>query len=496
MVEESSISWLQHLETVWRRRRLVVTVALLGSLAIAAWIWFAPPLYRAHATIMLGAQRVSTPRGDAMADKAISSEMTLLASPALIKEVLQQPGMAPPAAARDKRPASAATTPASAAAANPIAALYRRSHGLPPPDPLDQRVRDLATDIETNRVEDTNVIEVAYRGQDPRWAANFVNTLLAKHVERIARLEEQPGTRRFYQGQRDVVFRRLQATRDALNKFREKQGSDLAPGDDADLHKALAQLDGERTSAEAQLAEAQARVAYLKSEIGRHPAKIASESEMRQSESAKLLEARLATLEIQRSEAITKYTPTSTVVRDLDSQIAETRKLLSGRNVEQMSGSKTAVNPTFQAMEIELVQRQAEMVALSARVKALGAEQGRVRSQIGQLAEVTPELERLQNDAKSANDAYLDYVKKGEEARLSTALDQSGLVNINILERAEVPNSPEPSKDQYKLIAGVLASLALGIALALLRERFDPAVNSSTQAERMTGVPVIEIIAG
>ncbi|HVR10084.1 MAG TPA: hypothetical protein VMW75_18710 [Thermoanaerobaculia bacterium] len=503
MVEESSIQWLQHLETVWRRRRLVMTVGLAGSLAIAAWIWFSPPVYRAHATIMLGAQRVSTPRGDAMADKAISSEMALLSSPALVKEVLQDPALAPstpaappPAGAPAPGSGAAGNSAGNPSASNPIAALYRRSHGLPPPDPLDQRVRDLSRDIETNRVEDTNVIEVAYRGQDPRWAANFVNTLLAKHVERIARLEEQPGTRRFYQGQRDVVFHRLEVSRDALNRFRERQGSDLAPGDDADLHKALAQLDSERTAAGALLAEAQARVGYLRSEIGRHPEKIASESEMRQSEGAKLLEGRLATLEIQRSEAITKYTPTSTPVRELDSQIAETRKLLSGQSVEQMAGSKTAVNPTYQAVEIELVQRQAEMAALTARVKALSGEQARVRGQLARLAEVTPELERLQNDEKSANDAYLDYMKKGEEARLTTALDQSGLVNISILERAEIPNSPEPSKDQYKMIVGVLASFALGTALALLRERFDPAVNSGTQAERMTGVPVIESIAG
>jgi len=97
VVEESSIRWMQHLETIWRRRRLVLTVGLLGSLAIAIWVWFSPPLYRAHASILLGAQRVSTPRGDAMADKGISSEMALLSSPALVKDTLRQiGGEAPP----------------------------------------------------------------------------------------------------------------------------------------------------------------------------------------------------------------------------------------------------------------------------------------------------------------------------------------------------------------------------------------------------------------
>jgi uncharacterized protein involved in exopolysaccharide biosynthesis len=501
-MEESSIRWMQHLETVWRRRRLVLTIGLLGSLAICAWVWFSPPQYRAHATILLGAQRVTTPRGDAMADKGIASEVAMLSSPALVRDALEALGGAPRSPASVDRPAAASGHPAPGVAAgrgigDRFGALYRRIRGMPPADPLDAQVQDVAKDIEASRVEESNVIEVAYSGDNPRWAANFVNTLLAKHVERIARLEEQPRTRSFYQGQGDVVFRRLQEARDALTSFRDRHGSDLAPGDDAELHKALTELDAERASAETQLAEAQARVGYLRGEIGRHPAKIAAESEVRQSEGVKLLEGRLTTLEIQRSEAITKYTPTSTPVRDLDAQIAETRKLMSGQAVEQQTaGTKTAVNPTFQAMEIDLVQRQAELAALSARVRALSGEQQRVRSQIAHLAASTPELDRLQNQEKSANDAYLDYMKKGEEARLNGALDRSGLVNISVLEHAEVPNSPEPSKDQYKLLVGIAASFALGVIAALVRERIDPAVNSGTQAERMTGVPVIESIAG
>jgi uncharacterized protein involved in exopolysaccharide biosynthesis len=183
------------------------------------------------------------------------------------------------------------------------------------------------------------------------------------------------------------------------------------------------------------------------------------------------------------------------MVRNLDAQIAETRKLLSGQVTEKAS-TKTAVNPTFQTVEIELVQRQAEQAALNARVRALGGAQAKVRAQIARLANLSPDLERLQNDEKSANEAYLEYLRKSEEARLGRALDQSGLVNISILERAEVPDSPEPAKGGMKLLLGIAGSFALGIAAALLIERLDPMVNNAAQAERMTGVPVIERVTG
>ena len=460
---EGGIQWLGLLETAWRRRALVLAIALAGSLAAAVWVWRTPPLYRAHATILLGAKPMAGPRTDAMADKAIESELEMLSSPALIRETL-----------REVEPRAARTRAAESA-----------------------RVRQLAHDIEANRIEETNVVEVAYRGANPRWAARFINALVAKHVERIARLDEQSNTRAFYPGERDTLLGRMQAAGDAVNRFRASAGAGagLSSADDAEMHKAFAQLDAEEATAASQHAEAQARVVYLQREIGRHPTHIATESETRESDGTRLLDTRLMQLEVQRSEAITKYTPTSTAVQAIDSQIAETRRLLAGQKLEE-AGKKTAVNPTYQTLELDLVQRQAEAAALVARLQALAGERERMRGQLDRLAALGPQLARLDNDAKSASDAYADYLRRAEEARQSRELDRSGLVNISVLDAAEVPDNPEPDKAAWKLLAAVMASLALGIAAATTWERLDPAVNGRDQAERISGVPVIGSVSG
>ncbi len=455
---EAGIPWLGLLETAWRRRAVVLAVALAGSLTAAVLAWRAPPLYRAHVTILLGAKPMAGQRTDAMADKAIESELEMLSSPELIRETLREVG---PRAAQSRAAESA-------------------------------EVRRLAHDIETNRIEETNVVEVAYRGADPRWAARFLNALVAKHVERIARLDEQANTRAFYQGERDALLGRMQAAGDAASRFRASAGAgaDIASGDGAELHKALAELDAEQATTASQHAEAQARVAYLQREIGRHPTHIATESESRESDGTRLLDTRLMQLEVQRSEAITKYAPGSTTVQAIDSQIAETRHLLAGQRLEE-AGKKTAVNPTYQTLELDLVQREAEAAALAARLQALGGERERVRQQVDRLTALAPQLTRLDNDAKSASDAYADYLHRAEEARQNRELDRSGMVNISVLDPAEVPDSPEPVKAGWKLLAAVLASLVSGLAVAAIWERLDPAVNSRGQAERIAGVPVI-----
>jgi succinoglycan biosynthesis transport protein ExoP len=460
---ETGIPWLALLETVWRRRGLVLAIALAGSLATALWVWRTPALYRVHSTILLGAKPMAGPRTDAMSDKAIDSELALLESSTLIRDTLR--AMAPPGA------------PA------------------PRPTALASQVRRLSRDIETSRVEDSNVVEVAYSSDNPRWAARFINTLLAQHVERIARLDEQANTRTFFQGERSALYNRLQAAGDALNRFRSQEGDGLPVADDADLHKATAQLDADQATTESQHAEALARVAYLQQEIKRHPRQIAAESETRESDATRLLDTRLMQLEVQRSEAISKYTPTSSMVQSLESQIAATRRLLAGQKVEE-AGQKTAVNPTYQTLEVELVQREAEAAALGARLTAVAAQRQQVRRQMDQVEAVTPQLTRLENDQKAANDAYLDYLHKAEEARVNREMDQSGLVNINILEPAEAPGIPESGRGPLKLLAGVAASLALAALAAAVRERLDPAVNSDAQAERIAGLPVIGSVAG
>lgn len=479
MIEEKKIPWLELLESVWRQKRLALYIVLAGAALTAALVLMRSPVYRAKATILLAAQRISGPRVEGMSDKQIESELALLSSPALIRSVLA-----------DHQPPA----PKAAPMKSGLGGLFGRR--LPPPDPLDEKVRAVGKDIETTRVSDTNLVEVAYRSTNPGWAATLVNELLDRHVERIAKLGEQTDARGFFQKQDEVMSRRLSAAKDALARYRQKQGTELAETDEVELRKSLAQVALDRATAQTQLAEAQAKAGYLSGELGRHPQTVSSESEVRQNEGVKLLQDKVLQLEVQRADLLAKYAPTSTVIEDLDHRIEAEKKLLAGKQLESKTSSRTAVNPTYQTMEVDLVQKRAESAALAARIAGLSRQEAATRAQLERITTSTPELARLQNEVKSANDTYLDYMKKAEEARLSRDLDKSGIVNINVLERAQVPDHPEPSRASFFMLAGLLVSLGVGLVAAVLRDRLDPAVRSGLQAERLAGVQVIGEVPG
>ena len=54
--------------------------------------------------------------------------------------------------------------------------------------------------------------EVDFYASDPRWAAEFVNKLVAHHIERRAKLSQQSEARRFFESQRDVRRVKLEQT--------------------------------------------------------------------------------------------------------------------------------------------------------------------------------------------------------------------------------------------------------------------------------------------
>jgi uncharacterized protein involved in exopolysaccharide biosynthesis len=83
------------------------------------------------------------------------------------------------------------------------------------------------------------------------------------------------------------------------------------------------------------------------------------------------------------------------------------------------------------------------------------------------------------------------YLKKEEDARFSNALDESRIVNVTVVDRATVPGMPLQSKRAMTILLGSIVSLAAGIGLAFVRDRLDPSVKGGSEAQRISGLPLL-----
>ena len=156
-----------------------------------------------EAEVAVSPDENTRPSIDRVTDQDLNSEGTLLRSEALIRDVLQPYW--------DKRSGEKPPTTVGKVTSGfwrvvmfPIrlpGLLYRSFHNIP----LDDWVDETSSHLWVSPLARSNLIEITYESSDPEWAANVLNKLIARHIERHTRLNQQSEAREFYE---DGVRRR------------------------------------------------------------------------------------------------------------------------------------------------------------------------------------------------------------------------------------------------------------------------------------------------
>ncbi len=488
------VPWRALLESALRRRGLVLAVFSAGLGLSLLSILLAEPVYRATATLMVTSERARITvspdpkegsRVEPVTDQDLNAEVALLRSQALMRTVLEgyRTRLDPP-----PRTILAAAADGLRGLGQLPARLYRSLHAVGEPDPLEEWVRRTGAATTVVAVRGSNLIEATFEASRPRWAAEFLNTLVDAHVANHAVLHQQAAAQQFLGTQRELLQTRLADADTTLQGFYAREGIDSIPQQgpasartrQADLETVLADTDRE-------LAEATARAGFLADAIQTHPRGVAADAASGRSSPGQMVQARLVELELERSTLLTEYAPGSIRVRDIDRQLAHAKKLAAA----QASSDAATVNPSYLGLSTELTQTGAQQAALAARAEALRGQIAAGRERLAHLDGIASEHERLQQEVASAKEAYLTYLKKEEEARFSAALDDSPILNVAVVQRATAPTVPQASKAGLTLLLGALVSLLAALAVAIVRDQLDPSVKSAAEAGRVAGLPVL-----
>jgi uncharacterized protein involved in exopolysaccharide biosynthesis len=479
---------------LWRRRSVIAVVFAVGLVTVVVLAWLQAPTYRAAAKLMVTSARATIavspdanerPRVDPVTDSDLSSEVAMLNSPSLLREVLEPlrdhvPQPPPPTAIG--RALHVLTYPLSVPGD-----IYRSIHDLPPDSAFDQRIAGAAQHLTVTQLGRSNLIEVAYEDRRPEWAAELVNSLVATHVDRHVRLNQQASAQQFYESQRALLSDKLRDAEVALRTFYEREGIDAVGTGAKSMRERLAQLESALADSQTEMAESSAEAEFLAramTTIGKGGASVPAGA---LTSGTALVKSRVVELELQRSQLLSQYAPTSMKVADLDRQIAEARRLLE----EEKRGGSAPSDPARQELETKLTQTQARAAALQARSTALRTQIDTGRGQLEHLDAIASEQERLEQEVNASKQSLATYLKKEEEARFSNALDESRIVNVTIVDRAIVPRTPLQSKRMTTILLGAVVSLAAGIGLAFVRDRIDPSVKSGSEAHHISGLPVL-----
>ena len=462
---------------LFRQKRLVVLSFAMVLLAVVLYGFLAPS-YRAHMRVLVRRGRMDpavapTPspamqfEHPEVTEEELNSELELLADDEILRRVVQSSGLA-------NKPS-----------------WIERLLDEDQEERLAHAVKRMHRRMEVQAIKKTNLIEVTYKSEDPERAATVLHCLAQAYLERHQKVRRPSGQFIFFEQQVEQSRLALLDAEMRLMDFTQGQGVVSASFERDTILQKLADTEADEGQARVAISENARKISELESQLGSLPERITTL--VRHADNPQLMEkmkSQLLDLELKRTELLTKFEPSYRLVKEVDRQIAEAQATIATENQTPLRDETTDRDPNHQWAQAELMQARVKLAGLQARASANAALQAQYRATAQRLGNEAIKQEELTQDVKAAEDKYLLYVNKREEARIGDALDQGGILNVTIAEEARVPALPARPPWMFGAIGLVLAG-ALSTGMAFAADSLDPAFRTPEEVVSYLGTRVL-----
>jgi uncharacterized protein involved in exopolysaccharide biosynthesis len=458
---------------VWRERFAMLGVFLiLGMLGVAA-ATRVKPTYPAQSSLLvrLSSDYVYNPRvGDAArgavadADQVMQSEIAILSSNAIKEKAIEDIGLA----RIDPK----------------LGAAYARGDLVKQHAIMGAAIKQMGAKLKIATAPDTSVVRVTYSNQDPVVAALVLNTLIDEYLKyRTTVLTAHDAG--VLGDERQDFQKRLDAADAAYEKFLSDNGIGDFDAEKASLSQLYTQLLTDNYSVQAQLSEAQGRLGVTTREVAKAPPEIGLYQDIDHTSADKLVQMR-----VDRQDLLSRYTPDSQPVKDMDRRIAELQTISASGAAAGAGARRVGVNPVYQSLQTEKNQLQAEAVSLQARQAEIASQIAQIARRRQRLAELEPQYQDLarQRDVLATN--VRNFAAREQESQAQQAIAQSGDSAVRVVERAFVPMTGASLKAPLMGLAVAFAAFS-ALCFGFLRAFTRPGYPTAGAAARALRLPVL-----
>jgi uncharacterized protein involved in exopolysaccharide biosynthesis len=360
---------------------------------------------------------------------------------------------------------------------------------------LEQRtetaVRRLAGKLDVQPVRKSRLITVSYSSTNAAQSAEVLHSLARAYLAKHAANTRPSGQQLFFEQQMNESRVLLgEAQGDLIAFTRNQRVVSAGLERDLALHK-LSDAQASKFAVDTAVAEVGTRVNVLETSLRNLPerrvveVKNADNPQLEEKLKSKLLE-----LELQRTSLLIKFQPSYRLVQEVDEQIAQAKAAIEAEEQKPLRDETTQDDPEFVWAHSEHLKSEVELRGLEKK-QAVAREQVNVyRASAGRLEESAIAQHDLEQQLKAAEDKYLLYSNKREEARIGDALDQNGLLNVAIDQQPHIPALPV-----WSFLAATCFSFigAAGFSTAIVfaNDYFAPSFRTPAEVVAFLGSPVL-----
>jgi uncharacterized protein involved in exopolysaccharide biosynthesis len=460
-----------------KRERLLMLVVFAVVLAIGVGIAaFLPKTYTAHSSLLVNLNQdyvyepVAGEAGRGIApqkDQVVQSEAEILGSDELKRRTIQAVGLK-------------VIDPSLAEKWEGADADGRRKL-------MGAALKEMRRGLTVSTAPDSNVVRLDFKHPDPDAAALILNTLVKSYfayrrevfVDAAAPALEQ---------EKAAFQQRLQAADEAYEGFLKHNGVADYATEKASLAATYQSIFDERVKANVQVRELEGQLATLKAHQAEAPIEIEIQRDLDLSVPADLLK-----LRAERQDLLSRYTPDSEPVRDIDAKIASLQALAnSGQGVGEKD-KRLGANPVWQGLENQRINLAAQLSAIIQRRDELGRQLDELGARQARLTGLESQYQDLSvtRDVLAAN--MKDFATKAEENRALRDLAKASNDDIRVIEPAAPPVEAK-SLRRVALILALLFAAFTAVCAGLLRVFTRPGFATPGAAERTLDMPVLATV--
>jgi uncharacterized protein involved in exopolysaccharide biosynthesis len=359
------------------------------------------------------------------------------------------------------------------------------------PARVERAARKLANGLTVESIKKTNLIAVSYDAPEPELAAHVLQSLSSIYLEKHKEVHRPGGQLRFFDQQTAESRRQLEDSKSKLLGFTEGHDVVVAAQQRDLVLQRINDVEASYRQTQVESAQAQHRVAELETQLAKLPAR--STTQVRVADNPELLrtlKSSLLDLELKRTQLLTKFEPGQRLVQEVDQQILQAKASIAAENSSPVRDETTDKDVDYEWARAELQKAQVELKGLQGKATATGEHLAAYRALARRLGEDAIAQDDLASSEKAAQENYLLYVKKREEARMGDALDEDGIVNVAIAEQAVVPALPvwPPA---LVVFVGFAVALTAGTGAAFAADYLDPALRTPEDILACLEIPVL-----
>ncbi len=361
---------------------------------------------------------------------------------------------------------------------------------------VERAARKLGKKLNVEAIKKTDVIAVNYDASDPQLAAHVLQSLAAAYLEKHMEVHRPGGQFHFFDEQTTESRRQLELAEKKLLDFTNTHDVVIAPRQRDLVLQRIDEVEAGYRQTQSQMAEVEYRVRELKYALARLPKRMVTQ--VRTSDNPELLralKANLLDLQLKKIQLLTKFEPGHPLVREVDQQIAQAKAAIENEKSNPIRDETTDQDTNYEWARAELQKAEVEKRGLEGRETTAAAQLAQYHALARQLGEDAIIQDDLTSSEKAAEDNYLLYVKKREQARMGDALDEGGIVNVAIAEKPVAPALPR-WPPAIVVLVGFAGAIASGTGAAFTADCLDPALRTPEEVTACLELPVLASLPG